>query len=343
MARPRDTRKDNYLPRFVYRVPSRNRVIWREHHGKGKFGKQIMLTDEQGRPLAADAPHRAITAAYSRQITSNSTRTLHALMSDYIKAPKPRPLAARTLADYRRYVDAIANKPLHGGSLFGDADIRRISPGVIARYRDSLPDKKVTANRHLQFLSVVFSWAVEREYVERNPCKGVRLFSVQPRTRYVEDWEFDLVQGMAPDYVAVAMELAYLMRARRGEVLALKREHVTEKGIFLQRSKASESEVTLWTDRLTDAHKAACAINRDVISPWILHGPSGGAIKAEAFSTAWGRLMDRAMKAGLKERFTFHDLKAKGLTDDTEHWAGHKSERMQQVYLRLAKEKKATR
>ena len=53
--------------------------------------------------------------------------------------------------------------------------------------------------------------------------------------------------------------------------------------------------------------------------------------------------MAKALTKGLKERFTFHDLKAKGLTDDSEHWAGHKSERMRQVYHRLAREKQATR
>jgi hypothetical protein len=53
--------------------------------------------------------------------------------------------------------------------------------------------------------------------------------------------------------------------------------------------------------------------------------------------------MAKALENGLKERFTFHDLKAKGLTDDSEHWAGHKSERMRQVYHRLAREKQATR
>lgn len=69
----------------------------------------------------------------------------------------------------------------------------------------------------------------------------------------------------------------------------------------------------------------------------------GKAIKAAAFDTAWQRLMGKAMEAGLRERFTFHDLKAKGVTDHAEQWAGHRSERMRQVYVRKAREIQATR
>lgn len=342
MGRERGTRRDNKLPSYVYRVKAKNRVIWRNYVGAGKFDGQTTLTDEDGRPLPYDAKDKDILAAYLRQVSQKPRRTLFWLLEAYMKAPRVRPLQKRTHDDYVRYVDAISTKPIEGGT-FGGLDLRRLSPGVIAGYRDSLSDKKVTANRHLQFMSVAFNWAIEQEILTSNPCKGVRKYATEARTRYVEDWEFELVQGMAPDYLAVAMELAYLMRARRGEILALRREHVSDKGIFLQRTKASESEVTTWTPRLQDAYKAATAIHRDVISPWLLHGPDGDKVKMEAFSTAWGRLMTRAMGKGLKERFTFHDLKAKGYTDDTEHWAGHKSEKMRQVYQRLAKEKKATR
>lgn len=343
MGRSRGTRRDNALPEYVYRIASKDRVVWREYLGQGRFGRSVTLLSATDQPLLAGAPHRDILAAYGRQIAQGGARTLEWLLREHMKAPRVRPIAARTEQDYERYVDAISAAPLRNGRKFGDTDIKRLSPGVMAKYRDRLKATPVTANRHLQFLSAAFSWAVEREYLASNPCKGVRKFSAPGRTRYVEDWEFDLVQGLAPDYVAVAMELAYLMRARRGEILALRREDVSERGIFLRRSKASESEVTLWSERLDEAHKAAQALHRGTISPWVLHKADGGPIQVQSFATAWGRLMAKAMKSGLAERFTFHDLKAKGLTDDTEHWAGHKSDRMRQVYQRLAREKKATR
>ena len=53
--------------------------------------------------------------------------------------------------------------------------------------------------------------------------------------------------------------------------------------------------------------------------------------------------MNKAMQQGLQERFTFHDIKRKGVTDDEEGWAGHHSERMRLIYDLRARLKKATR
>ena len=47
--------------------------------------------------------------------------------------------------------------------------------------------------------------------------------------------------------------------------------------------------------------------------------------------------MGKAMKQGLKERFTFHDLKAKGVSDfqgEKRDAAGHKTVAMAEVYDR---------
>ena len=63
-------------------------------------------------------------------------------------------------------------------------------------------------------------------------------------------------------------------------------------------------------------------------------------------------MMDTAVTVGLEidgevikleERFIFHDLKAKGVTDHTEQWAGHKSEKARLVYIRKLREIDATR
>jgi len=51
--------------------------------------------------------------------------------------------------------------------------------------------------------------------------------------------------------------------------------------------------------------------------------------------TAWQRLMKIAVERGLKERFTLHDLKRKGVSDfqgDKLAASGHRSPQMLQVY-----------
>lgn len=62
--------------------------------------------------------------------------------------------------------------------------------------------------------------------------------------------------------------------------------------------------------------------------------------------------MEKAVAPGLEidgilltlpEPFRFHDLKAKGVSDHTEHHSGHKSEKARQIYIRRLKEVDATR
>jgi len=70
---------------------------------------------------------------------------------------------------------------------------------------------------------------------------------------------------------------------------------------------------------------------------YLLHDAKGQPIRQSSFQSAWNRLMNKALAKGLKERFTFHDLKAKGITDfdgDKQKAAGHKSARMAEVYNR---------
>jgi len=56
--------------------------------------------------------------------------------------------------------------------------------------------------------------------------------------------------------------------------------------------------------------------------------------------------MKMALEKGLKERFTFHDLKAKGVTDfdgDKQKAAGYRSVQMPDVYNRKPEKTPSTR
>jgi hypothetical protein len=45
----------------------------------------------------------------------------------------------------------------------------------------------------------------------------------------------------------------------------------------------------------------------------------------------------------LIDPFNFHDLKAKGVSDHTEHHSGHKTEKARQIYIRKLQQVDATR
>jgi len=351
MGRNRGARRDNSLPDYVYRVKSKNRVLWREYLGQGRFGRTVTLVDDRDRPLPHDAPQRDIFAAYKRQIAQDRGRTLEWLFEKYLQSLAFQGLTKRTQDHYRWYIKTISGRQLKNGRRFGDVALTALEPPVFARYRDARSATNehqkgapVAANRELQFLSAVCSWAVEQGHLQSNPAAGVRRNREESRTRYIYDWELELVEYHAQDYVAVMMELAYLLRARWQEVASLdRRRHILEEGVWVERTKRSESEITRWSPRLRDAVNAAQSINPSVFSRWLLHGQDGEQIKYQALKSAYRRAMDRALEKGLKERFTFHDIKAKGITDHKTNAGGHRSQRMRDVYVRLPSEEDATR
>ena len=152
------------------------------------------------------------------------------------------------------------------------------------------------------------------------------------------------------------MEFAYLCRARRSEVFDLKRADEINDGLYLKRGKGSGDEITLWTPRLKKAMKEAKAYNRDAPTPvtgaYFIHDKKGSSIKKNAFDSAWRRIRTEAMENGitvdgknikLEELFTFHDLKAKGISDHKDKHGGHRSGKMKRVYDRLPDLVKATK
>lgn len=338
MGRNRATKADNRLPPYVYRKGKQNLVEYRPYlgceDGKPKFGKSIYLKGEDGSPLPFTATLSEIHKAYARQVqTEKPVRTLAWLLDEYFASPRAARLAASTRKHYEHYRRAIEAKPISTGATFGQVPLDKITRGVIAKYRDSMT-APIQANRHLQFLGGVFSFALEREYMTINPVSGVEKNRQAARTHYVEDRDYWMAYDDAPDWLKAAMEIAYLCRGRKAEVLGLKtKEKVLPEGVYLKRTKGSKSEITQWSDRLRAAVDLAKSHNRDVISPYLLHGADGQIISTPAFNSAWRRLMAKLKQRG-GAAFPFHDLKAKGITDHTEHASGHRSAKQRDDYIR---------
>ncbi|OGQ97437.1 MAG: hypothetical protein A2521_08610 [Deltaproteobacteria bacterium RIFOXYD12_FULL_57_12] len=130
----------------------------------------------------------------------------------------------------------------------------------------------------------------------------------------------------------------FVARARLSEVLDLKREDLWEDGLSLRRKKGSKTQVIEWSDRLQAATNAARNLPGLPWRGYVFHRPAGHRINTSSFQSAWQRLMFRALQSGLGERFSFHDLKAKGVSDfdgDMRLASGLLSEQMVHVYDRL--------
>ncbi|GGX59840.1 tyrosine-type recombinase/integrase [Saccharospirillum salsuginis] len=201
---------------------------------------------------------------------------------------------------------------------------------------------KTGANRERSFLSLVFSWGYERGRCKGNPCKGVRKFTEKPRDRYVEDWEYEAIYKNASPRLQAAMDVAWLCGAQKADILKLRRQDFREDGLYIEQSKTGVKQIKEWTPRLRQAIDKALAVESKHPTMFVFHNRSGTKLSAESLRDDWSKAWEKAITeyANL-ERFTFHDLKAKGVSDydgpNKRAFSGHKTERQVASYDRKVK------
>jgi len=189
------------------------------------------------------------------------------------------------------------------------------------QFRDERGMKaRIAANRDLEVFKHVFTKAIEWGAVDANPLRDVRKFPEKPRDRYVTDLEFQLVHDVAPPMIQVAMDLALLTGLRRRDILDLTRTNLTDDGILVRPSKTENStgKVLLieWSAELRTvidrAKKLPPHVRQNIVAT-----RHGKPYSSDGFSSMWNRTMAKALKAGLREKWRFNDLRAKSASDDT--------------------------
>lgn len=338
MARKRATENHNALPKYVY--IRRGWYIYRPHLGQGKLGKDIKLCPETALISEVWQRYESITCV------SAPRKTIDWLFQQYLTSGQHSAKSVKTRKEYEKNARTLSNTITKNNILFGQLDAERITPGVIRKYIDAR-DKKVSANREVAFMSVCFSWAVERDLLKTNPCKEVRRNSEKARTRYVTDTEYQQIYNMAAQWphIQCAMELAYMCRMRLCEVLDLKKSDIIDTGLHIRRRKGSRDNITVWNPRLEAVIKACEKLPKthaDITDIHLIRGQTGDKLTVSGFQTMWQRLMVKAAENGL-ERYTFHDLKAKGISDttgDKQQASGHRTAAMIDTYDRKLAEVK---
>lgn len=339
MGRKRDKQNEK-LPPYVYLA--KGRYVLRSY-ANGKLGHEKRL-------CGGEASLSEVWAAYEA-VTGKESDTLQWLFSEFLQSAQFKQLAAKTQREMDRQKEVVCGCSLNDGRKFGGLLLTEITPGLVRKFLDHRGIKApVAANREVAFMSIAFSWGRERDLCKENPCYGVRRNKEKARTKYITDEEYDFVyklaQEIAPAYVPIAMEIAFLCRARRKEILQLKDASLLEEGLFIERAKGSKSQIIVWSERLRKAVKSAQNMPGVSWQRYLIHNKNGQKILDETFSSAWQRLMKIATGVGLKERFTFHDLKAKGVSDfdgDKKLASGHRTDAMVDVYDRKPTQVDATK
>lgn len=310
------------LPKYVFQ--SRGAYWYKPWigrvNGKQKWGKVVRLADDS-------VPMSELWAIYE-QIGQAPRDTVKWLLDLYLGSPQFAALKPKTQKEYTSAVSKLCSKPV-GSCTFGECRLSRVTKRTIRDYLDTYPSP-VAANRHIAVLKSAWSWCEERYEIPENPCKSVKLNREEPRQRYITDDEYETVLRMAPPPIAQMMELAYLLRGRLSEVLNIRVDDIYEDYLEFRRLKGSEGELCVLSERL----RAALSDVRG--GDYVCHQYS-----PSAFRSAWRRLQGHMKKAGI-EPFPFHDIKARGVSDHVDNFAGHRSPNMKKVYVRKLQRVPAT-
>ncbi|MFQ6370991.1 hypothetical protein [Shewanella sp. YIC-542] len=116
-------------------------------------------------------------------------------------------------------------------------------------------------------------------------------------------------------------------------IRAMRTSQLMDRGIFIAQSKTGAEQIKLWSPRL----RAAIALSKTLTKPgiastFVLSQSHGSKWTRDGFNTRWRSDRSKAREAtGLPLDFTFHDLKAKGISDidgtlqEKQAISGHKS------------------
>jgi integrase len=322
------------LPPYVYKA--KGRYILRTYDPATQRQKETRLCD-------GTATMAQVWAAYDARHLPPDHGTFRWLSRTYLDSPQFAQLAAGTQRDYQGAHRRICAMELTDDRLLGDIPLSTWTSPLVQRWQDRRgKDAPVTCNREKSYMARVFAWGLARGHVTDNPVRAIPRLTEHARTRYVTDLEYtaalETAAASGTPYLVPVMELAYLLRARLAEVMDLQRTHLDADGILLHRRKGSRDSHIAWSPRLRAAVDAALAMHGQIAGRYLIQGGDYGRMKESTVQTAWQRLMVDWAAAG-RERFTLHDLKAKGITDTKEGdklaASGHRDPRMLAIYDRL--------
>lgn len=198
------------------------------------------------------------------------------------------------------------------------------------------------AHHEVRLLSHVFTWALRWGVARINPARGLGLPTPRARTRYVTDEEFAAFHATVPPMIGRMMDATRMTALREGDLLRLEKRHLAKDGILIQPSKTAHSTARVllieWTPELTALIDAALSVPPQARA-CVFCRRDGKRMTESGFQSIWQRLMARWVAAG-GQRFTFHDLRAKGLSDEetlqgAADRAGHADPRVtERVYRR---------
>ena len=255
------------------------------------------------------------------------------------------PHAHRTL----RRPDAVVSR-LNTGALpaFRDRHLDAISVRDVQQFHGALRKRlsATTANHHLAVLKAVLNLAVKWDYLERNPCQGVKKFQQSSgRDRYLSRDEvrrfLDALENADNPAAASGLRMLLFTGLRCREVFDLRWDDVDPDGraVLLRKTKSGKSRRVY----LSDAAWAEVELMRELREgghPYVFPGRLAGKPVAQPKRT-FKAAIDAAGITDfrihdLRHTFASHMVQSGASLFEVQKSLGHSTSQMTQRYAHLA-------
>lgn len=314
--RPR--KKDRHLPACMYQKHGAYYLV--------RKGKWVRLGTE----------FQASLAEYAMLLDKRNLGGMPKLIDDALEHMRTRikpPLKPNTLKQYEAACERLKET-------FADFEPREVLQRHVVALKLHMADTPNMSNRVISVLRAVFTYALEQQIVDSNPCIGVRRHLEHKRDRYITHGEFQAICANSSDNMRVIYEMCYLTGQRIGDVLAIRLADISAEGIAFKQEKTNARLLVQMTPDLEDLIARIKALPRKIRGLTLFCSPRGG--KPVHYSSVKDAFAISCRKAGVEDA-SLHDLRAKSLSDtddqgnDAQKLGGHTDAKMTKRYLRLRK------
>jgi integrase len=263
------------------------------------------------------------------------------LIGKYTISVEYQRLASGTQADYRYALDQIS-------AHFADAPLDQVRPSHIVMYRDKRSaESRHRALREIAVMGMLYRYAIAHDWATSNPVASIKRERLPGRKAiYIEDDVFAAVYAVACQPLKDAIDLAYLVGQRPGDVLALQETSIRD-GILSLRQTKTGAPIRLRVDGALEAVLTRIAARKQaypVRALALLVDERGRPLTRSKLRSRFEKAREQVPEAA---NFQFRDLRAKAATDLREAESleaaqallGHTSVTMTEHYTRSRKGK----
>jgi hypothetical protein len=166
----------------------------------------------------------------------------------------------------------------------------------------------VIAHHEISLLGHVFAKAIKWGKANGNPVRGMS-HDRSPKRAHVPLDRVAAVRALANERMRLAIDLAVSLGQRRGDLLKIKWQDVTDEGVLIEQSKTGARVLIERSADLNAILDRLRALKPDIPRDYLLRKRNGRPYSEDGFSTIWQRLQRKYAKTG-GVRFSFHDLRS---------------------------------